>query len=320
MNFRIIERQDERIKTLDSSISLTNIIITGFGVLITILVIFFSFRAEGVAKAQASGEIKEWLLEKGKNELDKLVGKSKENLEGTVKEFENKMDKYENEATKRLEGIKEKEINQVFANFASKNGNITDDEKRKIKEVSKDIMNIEEEYMTIEQWKELFLSAYYNHTYDDAIKYSKIIIQKNPKDYTAYSNMGLAYDKKGDYKKAIGSYEKTIEINPKFDNAYTNLFEMQLIKEQSFDKEIETQYLSLFTKKIDSFMLYEMLKLLVLIVRNEEVDLDKWLNTYKEEKLSKNWSFSELEKWANTKEESVKTKLLNAIKTFKTKL
>lgn len=35
--------------------------------------------------------------------------------------------------------------------------------------------------------------------------------------------MGSAYANKGEYEKAIKSYKKSIEINPKHDNAYYNI-------------------------------------------------------------------------------------------------
>ena len=46
--------------------------------------------------------------------------------------------------------------------------------------------------------------------------------QEIKEDAEAYYNRGNAYEKKGQYDKAISDYSKAIEINPKYAKAYNN--------------------------------------------------------------------------------------------------
>ena len=46
------------------------------------------------------------------------------------------------------------------------------------------------------------------------------IIQRNPKDVTAFHNRGDAYGLKGDVDRAISEYDKAIALNPNYAPAY----------------------------------------------------------------------------------------------------
>ena len=56
---------------------------------------------------------------------------------------------------------------------------------------------------------------------DMAIKYFTDILQKNPKDASAYSKRGKAYSGNKEYDKAIGDYGMVIQLDPKAAEAYT---------------------------------------------------------------------------------------------------
>jgi len=58
--------------------------------------------------------------------------------------------------------------------------------------------------------------------WDEAIADYNKAIEINPKYPEAYSNRGVAYDNKGQYDKAISDYTKAIEINPRLVEAYSN--------------------------------------------------------------------------------------------------
>jgi len=62
-----------------------------------------------------------------------------------------------------------------------------------------------------------------NKDYDKAIESYKKVIELNPKYADAYNNMGLAYGSKKDYDKAIESYKKAIELNPKDAEIYNSM-------------------------------------------------------------------------------------------------
>jgi tetratricopeptide (TPR) repeat protein len=46
------------------------------------------------------------------------------------------------------------------------------------------------------------------------------VIELNPRNVSAYYNLGLAYYNQGQYDKAIANCNKAIHINPKFADAY----------------------------------------------------------------------------------------------------
>ena len=58
--------------------------------------------------------------------------------------------------------------------------------------------------------------------WDEAIDEYNKGIEINPKYPEAYNTRGAAYDDKGEYDKAISDYTKAIEINPSFADAYQN--------------------------------------------------------------------------------------------------
>ena len=45
----------------------------------------------------------------------------------------------------------------------------------------------------------------------------------NQNDFAAHFYLGLVFDEKNKYEKAIAHYKKTLELNPKAENAYNNL-------------------------------------------------------------------------------------------------
>ncbi len=58
--------------------------------------------------------------------------------------------------------------------------------------------------------------------YDRAISDFNKAIEINPRYADAYYNRGVAYGEKGEYDKAIADYTKAIEIIPKYAWAYNN--------------------------------------------------------------------------------------------------
>jgi len=167
-----------------------------------------------------------------------------------------------------------------------------------------------------EAYNNMGIAYYKKGEYDQAIDAYEKAIEINPKRDEAYYNMGIAYRKKGEYDQAIEAYQKAIEINPKDDEAYTNLFELQLTKNQPFDQPLEQKYKELFQNKKESFVHYEMLKILQDMVQNQEVNLDGWVQKYHGVSLG-SWSFDELPQWINGLEDEVlKVKLHEALKVF----
>ena len=55
-----------------------------------------------------------------------------------------------------------------------------------------------------------------------ALFISACAVPKKEKDAEAYNNRGVAWQRKGDYDRAITDYTKAIELNPRFAEAYYN--------------------------------------------------------------------------------------------------
>lgn len=160
----------------------------------------------------------------------------------------------------------------------------------------------------------------YRKEYSKAIECYQKALELNPKSDDTYYTLGLVYGKQEEYSKAIENYQKAIELNPKNSSAYVNLFEIQVIQEKPIQRELEKKYVELFEKNKNKLMQFEMLKIISFILERKEINLNEWLNNYKDYNLG-NWSFDELDSWINKKEESeIKEMLLEAINVFKSKV
>lgn len=199
----IIERQDNSINRL-------SIIISCFGILVTLLVIYFSFRNEGVARSVASKEIAD------------LKPTIKKDIDNMVDSYEVIFDRHLNDALSKLEHIKEidKNVENLFNTINKKDLSV--DELNIVNEKAKNAGRVKDEVRTEQEWEELFLSAYYAKEYEKAIDYSTEIVKINPTDI-AYYNMGLIYHYLDKYEEAIECYKKSLELNPKKDDAYNNM-------------------------------------------------------------------------------------------------
>ena len=58
--------------------------------------------------------------------------------------------------------------------------------------------------------------------YDQAIVYFNKAIEINPRYAEAYNSRGYVFRKRGQYEKAISDCNKAIEINPRYAEAYNN--------------------------------------------------------------------------------------------------
>ena len=197
----------------------------------------------------------------------------------------------------------------------------------------------------------LGLAYHRKELYDKEINAYKKALVLNPKKYETHNNLGYAYYKKGKFDKAIDAFKKAIEINPKKDVAYFNmggayygigkfneaimsllmslhinpnrkiaylfLFKLQLTQNQPFDQALEKKYIELFLDNKESFIKYEMLKILQDLTHKKKVNLEQWKQKFKGVSMG-GWSFDELEVWIDGVEDSdVKAKLQEALEVFK---
>lgn len=139
--------------------------------------------------------------------------------------------------------------------------------------------------------------------------------------YEACAYIGIAYHDgkkvKQDFIKAEEMYRKSILINPKVASNYINIFELQLVQNIEFDKNLRLKYLKYFKNDKQSMMYYDMLNILQLISKNKKAGLQKWHTKYKGMKMDE-WNFDTIDMWINQMQnDKIKTNLTNTIEQFK---
>lgn len=303
-----------------------------YGVLITLLLVFGYFWSVSKTKEQ----IKQWLDEKGNEELKRLSNDAQEKINNHVIRLE----KDTNDIRQTYEKQFREDMNQY--------------KEVDIPKLNEDIQNIlkeSEQTRSYSQWDDLFQSKISNKEYQKALEvankmkeyypdvgyfyigiaYNKLqehkeainayrkSIEVNPKRYEAYNNMGITYVKLQEHKEAINVYQKAIELKPKDDDAYINYFEVCLIANIKIKSNIE-EYLQNNTDK-KTKMAYQMLLLFLDIDKGKDVDIEQFFTNHQNDLNSlKTWGFDELETWAKSQVQSKQAKLLETIEAFKIRL
>jgi len=93
---------------------------------------------------------------------------------------------------------------------------------------------------------------------------------------------------------------------------------LQLTQDEPFDEVLEHKYVELFQDKKETFIQYEMLKILESIYSNQKynLSLDDWEEKY--QGVGLDWGWNEFDVWIETiKDIDKKGKLLEAVGVFK---
>ncbi len=69
----------------------------------------------------------------------------------------------------------------------------------------------------------LGVQLYNQREFLKAIQSYQKVIELDSTYVEAYNNLGIIYQEMGDFDRAFGAYQKSIEINPKYDKGYNNL-------------------------------------------------------------------------------------------------
>jgi len=73
--------------------------------------------------------------------------------------------------------------------------------------------------------------AFYNQKeFSKAIQAYQKVIELDPTYVEAYNNLGIIYQTTGDAKSALGAYQKATEINPRYEKGYNNLGLLYLLE------------------------------------------------------------------------------------------
>lgn len=86
---------------------------------------------------------------------------------------------------------------------------------KKIESIKPDFPGLNREYGTI--------MGQFKNDVNEAIRYLNLAVQDNPKDATAWENLGVAYAISSNYSKAIQALEQALQLTPNNFNIYRNI-------------------------------------------------------------------------------------------------
>ncbi len=154
--------------------------------------------------------------------------------------------------------------------------------------------------------------------YEKASKYYSKAIEVNPRDYRPYFHLAYAHIDKKEFDIAIELLKMAIKLNPADDQVYHTLFELEVVENREFDKELEKSFIKRFKNNKEDLAIYEMLKVLKEISQGKKISLKEWAKKYKNIHIPQTWDFRLLEEWVDQLPEGeIKLKLTKAIYFFK---
>lgn len=145
------------------------------------------------------------------------------------------------------------------------------------------------------------------------VSYEKVA-EVSPSYPNVYNTIGLIYYKIGNYQKARESFLKYIKDNPNENYVgYINIFELDLINYQPFDKKLERTFLKNFSEVKRGYIAYCMIKNLKLIAKGKQDNMNSWDKKYQDFFFG-SWDFEEIDKWiVSFENEEIKQKLIEAL-------
>ncbi len=90
---------------------------------------------------------------------------------------------------------------------------------------------------TLLMYFNLGVDFYRQREISKAIKAYQKVIELDPTYVEAYNNLGIIYQDIGDFDKAFEAYQKAIEVNPQYEKAYNNLGILLFVNER-YDESI----------------------------------------------------------------------------------
>jgi tetratricopeptide (TPR) repeat protein len=96
---------------------------------------------------------------------------------------------------------------------------------------------------------------YKQREFSKAIQAYQKVIELDPTYIEAYNNLGIVYQLLGDEDKAVGFYQKSTEINPRYEKGYNNLGILLLLKGRYEEaQEVFQKALAINSNNIESHM------------------------------------------------------------------
>ena len=123
--------------------------------------------------------------------------------------------------------------------------------------------------------KHLALFSFKKRRYSSAAKAFSDLIKHHPQNADYYNYRGVCYQRDGEYDKALADYEKTLEINPKYEHATRNM-------KNTYSEYIKSSYTRSEYAKIIALGK----KFFELYPQEKDDDIDKYIK-WAQEKLDK---------------------------------
>ena len=100
------------------------------------------------------------------------------------------------------------------------------------------------------------MSLRYNNQVDEAIKIYHKGLELSSKDSKGWTNLGYAYKSRKDYKESLRCYRTALELDPKYEKTYKQLYSLSKLVEASELQEVVV-YLEQLKKKHSNISLLE---------------------------------------------------------------
>lgn len=144
------------------------------------------------------------------------------------------------------------------------------------------------------------------------------VIELNPNDEEAYYYRGLIYHNEGQYAKAENDYNKALELDPDHIDVLENLVELKIMKGDYRGALNKVQkILSLKAEIGDKALCYYFECITKKLLNEDPTNSEQKLNNLlgKNQNITIDWSFKEIENWLNTATINSKTKQYISTKT-----
>lgn len=240
----------DRIDNISGSVDRFAILTTFFGVLITIIVFFFSFKSN----SEARQTVEDWLEENGDDFVRKEVQPIKESFEKMILNMQQEMDNFKNKSDEEIEKLKaqlEEKGNEAIESLSSKimENDISDSEfsvedKQYFEYQIKAIKAKPIKQRTIYDYKKIILFYIASKDYQLAnnllnkLLEDKLYIKREEKSIL-YHLKGLVQEKQNLFNDAILSFDKVIELTPNNTIGYTAKAKIYNIEKQDYKTAIK---------------------------------------------------------------------------------
>ncbi len=310
-NKDIIDRQDKRIEDIGTNLNY-------WGIGFSLIAIFTGIAVFLVNKNYAESAKKEALIS-----VHKWIEENKDRILEPIK----------NEGNDLLINIRKK-ADLLLQDYQStmKNHNLKNELDSKEKDILEKVNILleskETENYTFNDWNSKFLDYFYKEDFDNAIKALDNALKVTNNEFeiiSALLDKGVTLGMNKEFEKAIKIYEEIVEkfvfskdknIMEKVFSALINKIEINLILGNKNLKQDLDLYLNLAKENKKELILFEMLQIFEKAKEFEQDDeIKEWQIKFKDIKLV-NWSFDELESWAETLEDRVKERILRYIEIF----